>query len=184
MGQKFAAFNTQGNIVAYYDDVDSPIPAGVTSVIEITDEQWQACISTPGYTVQSGTLVAPTPPTAAQISAQQVEQQLAASVQSALAAGLAVTSAGTPAVNGTYPLDVNTQNEIGQVTLFIQVNGDFPGGTSSYPWFDTSNVPHVFPSVALHDEWATAIANYIAALKLYGAGVEGSALPAASITIA
>jgi hypothetical protein len=29
MGQKFAAFNAQGAIVAFYDSVDSPVPADV-----------------------------------------------------------------------------------------------------------------------------------------------------------
>lgn len=71
MGQKFAAFNAQGNIGAYYDDVDSPVPAGVSNVLKITDAQWQTCISTPGYTVKSGALVAPVPTTAVQIAAQQ-----------------------------------------------------------------------------------------------------------------
>jgi len=68
--------------------------------------------------------------------------------------------------------------------LFIQTNTDFPGGLSSYPWFDAADVPHIFPSVAVFKEWATAIANYVAALKLYSAGAPGAALPAASVTIA
>lgn len=71
MGQKIAAFDTQGNINAYYDDIDSPIPNGVTNVIEITDTQYIACISTPGYTVQNGSLVVPLPQTAEQITAMQ-----------------------------------------------------------------------------------------------------------------
>ena len=54
MGQKFAAYDAQGNITAYYDSVDSPIPSGVTDVLAITDEQWQSCLSTAGYTVNSG----------------------------------------------------------------------------------------------------------------------------------
>lgn len=65
MGQKLAAFDSSGNITAYYDTVDSPAPEGV-SVIEITDAQWYACISNPGYTVKSGSLVEPIPPTASQ----------------------------------------------------------------------------------------------------------------------
>jgi hypothetical protein len=71
MSQKFAAFDTQGNISAFYDDVDSPVPAAVSNVLKITDAQWQTCISTPGYTVKSGALVAPASPTTAQIAAQQ-----------------------------------------------------------------------------------------------------------------
>lgn len=68
MGQKFVAFDSNGDIAAFYDSEDSPVPAGVNSVIEITDAQWQTCVSTPGYAVKNGALVAPT---AAQITAQQ-----------------------------------------------------------------------------------------------------------------
>lgn len=67
MGQKYAAYNAQGAITAFYDSVDSPAPEGV-SVIEITDAQWQAAIGG-GYTVQGGALVEPTPPTTAEIKA-------------------------------------------------------------------------------------------------------------------
>ncbi|EEF26835.1 conserved hypothetical protein [Ricinus communis] len=38
---------------------DSPVPNGVTA-IEITDAQWQSCISEIGYSVRDGVLVAPT----------------------------------------------------------------------------------------------------------------------------
>jgi hypothetical protein len=69
MGQKYAEYNASGAIVAFYDSVDSPVPAGVTSVIGITFAQWQACLSTPGYTVANGALVAPLPPTDAQLLA-------------------------------------------------------------------------------------------------------------------
>jgi Phage tail assembly chaperone protein len=40
MGQKFAAYNAQGAVVAFYDSVDSPPPEGVT-VTEISDDDWQ-----------------------------------------------------------------------------------------------------------------------------------------------
>jgi hypothetical protein len=70
MGQKLAAYDALGTIIAYYDDVDSPAPAGI-NVIEISDDEWRACISTSGYTVASGALAAPVPMTAAQIAAQQ-----------------------------------------------------------------------------------------------------------------
>lgn len=39
MGQKFAAFNAQGNITAFYDSVDSPVPDGL-SAVGIGNEQW------------------------------------------------------------------------------------------------------------------------------------------------
>ncbi|WP_126285013.1 tail fiber assembly protein [Burkholderia stagnalis] len=43
MGQKFAAFDAQGNITAFYDSIDSPVPQGVP-VIEISNEQWLAML--------------------------------------------------------------------------------------------------------------------------------------------
>ncbi|KVC85471.1 phage tail assembly chaperone [Burkholderia ubonensis] len=39
MGQKLAAYDIAGDIVAFYDTVDSPAPQG-TPVIEISNEQW------------------------------------------------------------------------------------------------------------------------------------------------
>jgi hypothetical protein len=71
MGQKFAAYSTQGAIIGFYDSIDSPVPASVTSAIPITDVQWQACLATPGYTIVNGALVPPAPPTAAQVQAIQ-----------------------------------------------------------------------------------------------------------------
>lgn len=70
MGQKYAAYDSTGVVVAYYDSIDSPVPQSVNA-IEITDAEWRACISTQGYTVANGALVAPAAPTASQISAQQ-----------------------------------------------------------------------------------------------------------------
>lgn len=80
MGQKLATYDVQGNITGLYDTVDSPAPLGV-SAIEITDDQWHVCLSTPGYTVQSGKLVAPTLPTAAQQLANS-QTALCASIDS------------------------------------------------------------------------------------------------------
>lgn len=48
MGQKFAAYDNSGNIVAYYDDEINPASQISVQSIEITDEQWQASIDSPG----------------------------------------------------------------------------------------------------------------------------------------
>ncbi|KVC78271.1 hypothetical protein [Burkholderia ubonensis] len=67
MGKKYVAFDAQGNITAFYDSIDSPIPSGVTNTIEITDVQWMTCISQPGqWHVVSGALAQVPPPTAAE----------------------------------------------------------------------------------------------------------------------
>lgn len=70
MGQKFAAFGVNGTITGFYDSVDSPVPEG-TSVIEITDAQWQECISSSGWTVVNGALVAPPAPVLDQVQAAE-----------------------------------------------------------------------------------------------------------------
>lgn len=84
MGQKLAAYDAAGNIIAYYDTEDSPAPGGI-SVIEISEDEWRACIRTPGYTVAGGALVAPVPPTSAQIASQQAAADWAVYQQSAKA---------------------------------------------------------------------------------------------------
>ncbi|MCX4139358.1 phage tail assembly chaperone [Paraburkholderia sp. SEWSISQ10-3 4] len=44
MGQKLAAYDTQGAIIAFYDSIDSPAPEGV-AVTRITDEQWRMLLA-------------------------------------------------------------------------------------------------------------------------------------------
>lgn len=63
MGTKQAAYNGAGDIIGFYDTMDSPAPDDVT-VIEITDEEWQAALTTQAHTVKRGKLVAPKPPSA------------------------------------------------------------------------------------------------------------------------
>jgi hypothetical protein len=116
MGQKYAAYNAQGAITAFYDSVDSPVPAGVTT-IEITDAQWQTCLSAPGYTVVNGALVAPTPPTAAQLLATAQATQTAllnAAYQAAIVAPVSyTTAAGATAVfNQTETAKENLQDAL------------------------------------------------------------------------
>ncbi|TCK36740.1 hypothetical protein B0G84_5753 [Paraburkholderia sp. BL8N3] len=62
MGQKYAAFDGQGTITAFYDDQDSPVPSGLPNVIAISDAEWQTCLAQPGqWTVVNGALVHTTP---------------------------------------------------------------------------------------------------------------------------
>jgi hypothetical protein len=61
MSQKFASYDAvSGAILGFYDEVDSPVPPSVTSVVPITDAQWQTCLATAWYTVANGVLIAPT----------------------------------------------------------------------------------------------------------------------------
>ncbi|KWH65044.1 tail fiber assembly protein [Burkholderia anthina] len=83
MGQKLAAYNADGNIVAFYDSVDSPAPDGV-DVIEITAEQlddlMRAQATGKRFAVKNGAPVAvdPPPPTRAQLANMKRAQRDAA----------------------------------------------------------------------------------------------------------
>ena len=128
MGQKYAAYNATGAIVAFYDSVDSPVPAGVNA-LEITDAQWQACISTQGYTVVSGSLVSPVPPTAAQLLATAQASQI--SVLSAACAAAIVAGFQSTALGSTYTYPAKTtdqQNLSASIIAALLANG------SAMPW--------------------------------------------------
>lgn len=58
MGQKFAAYNEEGSIYAFYDDVDSPAPEGVENLVEVSFDEWQECLENiPAYRVENGGIV-------------------------------------------------------------------------------------------------------------------------------
>ncbi|KWD09751.1 phage tail protein [Burkholderia ubonensis] len=48
MGQKYAAYDAQGNITAFYDSADSPAPSGA-NVVGISDDEWRALIDGPAH---------------------------------------------------------------------------------------------------------------------------------------
>jgi hypothetical protein len=115
MGQKYAAYDSTGAIVAYYDSVDSPIHDGVTA-IKITDAQWQACLAAQGtgrpYTVVNGALTAPSVKTAAELLAEaQAAQALV--ISNACAAAI-VSSFPSLALGSshTYPSKMTDQQNL------------------------------------------------------------------------
>lgn len=128
MGQKYAAYDANGNITAFYDSVDSPVPAG-TNVIEITDVQWQACLSMPGYTVQNELLV---PPSEAQLLVQAQEAQIARLSQAcanAIVSGFTSDALGSPYV---YPSA--TTDQINQSTVAQSPSGGLLWCAASGAW--------------------------------------------------
>jgi hypothetical protein len=142
MSQKYAAYDSTGAVVAFYDSVLSPVPAGV-SAIEITDAQWQTCLVNPGWTVAGGALVAPVPPTAAALLAVAQAAQVAvvtAAYQSAVQQPVAFTNkAGTAQ---TYQADATSQQLLMQATQGYTIGGSVPDG---FYWkaSDNTHVPFV-----------------------------------------
>ncbi|HDR9259632.1 TPA: hypothetical protein QDB21_005654 [Burkholderia vietnamiensis] len=109
MGQKYAAFDAQGNITAFYDSVDSPVPAGVPNTVEITQEQWQTCINQQGqWHVVSGALAPVPPPTAAEQLATAKESAISAlnaACQAAILAGFTSSALGVATFYPTTDTD-------------------------------------------------------------------------------
>jgi hypothetical protein len=128
MGQKYAAYNAQGAIIAFYDSVDSPVPSGVNA-IEISDSQWQTCCSVPGWTVTDGALVAPVPPTAAQVLAAAQASQSALIDSAYYSATQQPISFKTAAgVTETFQTDADSQTLVMQTTQGYQIAGSVPAG--------------------------------------------------------
>lgn len=159
---QLTAPNMNGNIIRTSDG--AVIPPNLKNVDYEAYQLWLTQGNTPDP------YVAPT---------LTVAQQAA----NALSAGLIITSTSTPAISGTYPLDTLTQAKIDAIITFILANGTFPEGSATFEWPDTVGALHVFPSIAEFKLWATAIANYVNLLDLYGLGI-GTTLPAATVTIA
>ena len=124
--------------------------------------------------VASGNMATPVPaPTSAQAAASNYAN--------AIAAGLAVASASTPALNATYGVDPTAQANITAIVTGIAAGLGLPGGGSSFTYLDATGGPHAMTQtqfIAL----AQAIRGYVYALDLYLAGQ--GAQPAASATIA
>lgn len=118
---------------------------------------------------------------AAAISAEQIPVQAAA----AIAAGLMVTSIGSPQINGVYGCDDESTSNFVKVEAYVLRNNTFPGPSNTQPWVTHTGDVVIIPSVAIFNELATAIANYVALVQiyLYSNGTNGS-LPSANVTIA
>ena len=82
--------------------------------------------------------------------------------------GLQVTSTSTPSINGTYAYDEVTQARINAVSTYIVVNNKFPAGQTQLPWPDAGGTLHLFTTPALFQSFASAVADFVAALDLGG----------------
>ena len=145
MGQKQASYNASGEIVAFYDTVDSPPPVGV-SVIDITDAQWHTCLSQPGWTVVSGVLVAPPAPTAAQLLAQAQAAQIA-TLQSAYKAAVNTPVSFRNAAGVTSTYHAGDAVALNGATAMQNLSNAITAGSAAWTlgkWLDTSNVAQTF----------------------------------------
>jgi hypothetical protein len=103
----------------------------------------------------------PPAPSAAQIAAQMGQIAYGA----AIAAGCQIVSTGTPALNGTYPIDDSTLIKAMGEQNYIALKGTFTNGQTTRAWLDVSGAPHVFPTTAEFTAFGEALAQYIDALQ-------------------
>lgn len=114
-------------------------------------------------------------------AAKLAEQRYA----TAISAGLAITSTGTPALNGTYSVSDSSRADLTAIQTGINAGAGFPGGASTFPWRDMTGVPHTM-TPAQFLAVATAIRDYVAGVKLAAAAAaagQAATWPAATATI-
>lgn len=81
-----------------------------------------------------------------------------------LAGGIAITSTGTPALNGTYAIDPASQAKITAEQLYIATTGKFTNGQTTKAWADIAGALHTFPTPAEFTAFAEAIAAVVDAV--------------------
>lgn len=91
-----------------------------------------------------------------------------------IAAGLAIVSTSTPALNGTYSLDADAQRKISGIAAGIGSRNRLPGGLATFDYTDGFGT-HTFTAAQFLD-LATAIEDYLYALTR-------GALPAQPVAI-
>lgn len=106
------------------------------------------------WTVTNGAVVAATPPA----------PTLADKAQTALAAGLTVTSSSTPSLNGTYSLSDASQARLNRLLSYWTANGSFPNGASTVVIEDMSGTQHTFDATQFKALFK-ALGDYLAALE-------------------
>ncbi|MDE1906632.1 MAG: hypothetical protein KGH75_09310, partial [Rhodospirillales bacterium] len=137
------------------------------------------------FTAAHGAILGPFPDTLTPGTAPYIPPPtptLAQQAAAMIAAGLGITSTGTPALNGTYSVDATAQHNIQAVQIYIQANGKFPGSSGTYAWLDKAGAPHAFPTVAEFTAFATAVADFVADLQMIIYTGTGT-LPADTATI-
>ena len=111
---------------------------------------------------------------------------IALQATAALGAGLAITSTGTPAINGTYAIASGIpfgREDIGTEAQFVSTFSEFTNGTQTLEWPLIDGKTFVtFPSTASYMNFAKAAAQYYAAVKAVVAAGQGS-FPSNQVTI-
>lgn len=108
-----------------------------------------------------------------------------AQLAAALAAGITIVSTATPALNGTYGVDDQSQRFISGTAASIAARSRLPGGAATFGYGDVTGARHNFSSADFLN-FADAVEDYVYALytALETALAGGTAVwPSSSVTI-
>ena len=150
-----------------------PAPAPGTAVLPVSAAQWSA--QSGSFYVAGGLQAAGTAPAVTLTPAQQA--------QAALAAGVTVTSTGTPALDGTYPTSGPIWSDLKDEALFIASFGEFSSGAATISFALSPSSVVTFTAPAQLQAVVKAIGQYQTTLKTIIATGAGT-LPSAGLTIA
>ena len=95
---------------------------------------------------------------------------------------VAVVSAGTPSLNGSYGITATAVNDMTAIVAGIGAGQGFPGGAETLTWLDTAGAPHTFATTAEFVAFAKAIEAYVYETQLASMG-QASTLPAVPLQI-
>ncbi len=129
-------------VIGWYDIAAISYPSlPDTGMLVVSGSQWAARI-TGLWAVTAGALVAYT------AQAMGLPQQAVVALATRVAAGIALTSTGTPALNATYALDSVSTGQIFQIGLYANQFGVFPSGDATQPYPDAGGTSHSFTVTA------------------------------------
>lgn len=136
------------------------------------------------YLRWNGSAVVPGPdyPTYQAQKAAAARSVLQSDFDALVAGGLTITSTGTPALNGTYPVDVVSQAKMTSVAAYINANDKFPAGLSAMPIPLLSGGAVIATSTAAYVAVVSAIADFVTTADL-ALDTGSGRWPAASVTI-
>jgi hypothetical protein len=154
MGQKYVAFDASGTITAFYDAEHSPVPDGMTNVIELTDEQYGYAISMQGqWCVQNGVLTSIVKTLAQQLVTAQQDQTgiLGDACAAAIMAGFSSSALGSAF---SYPLDLTSQSNLQAAVMRMGMPNapatvNFMCADSTGVWARRAHTPEQITQVAL-----------------------------------
>lgn len=132
------------------------LPAGA-DLLALSPDEWTGRLAG-SWAVAGGALVAYEPPAPTLTVAEQA--------QATIAEGCAITSTGTPAIDGTYAIAGQSWVDMKDEAQYISTFGGFSGGLSALPWVLPSDAAVVFPSTALFLSVVKACADYLSQIKV------------------